>query len=90
LEESVGGAKRKCCYCMTDFDEMQMKIVEEDFLLRSKELHDYHLNNIEQDEDLYQNFSKEYGTNKRSILLDSPYFDVTEQLPQDVMHVILE
>ena len=30
---------------MTDFDEMQLNFVEEDFLLRSKELHDYHLNN---------------------------------------------
>lgn len=64
--------------------------MEEDFLLRSIELHDYHLNNIEQNEDLHQHFSKEYGINKRSILLDAPYFDVTEQLPQDLMHVILE
>lgn len=64
--------------------------MEEDFLLRSIELHDYHLINIEQNEDLHQHFSKEYGINKRSILLDAPYFDVTEQLPQDLMHVILE
>lgn len=64
--------------------------MEEDFLLRSKDLYDYHLSNIEQIEYLYQHFSKEYGINKRSILLDAPYFDVTEQLPQDVMHVILE
>ena len=75
---------------MTDFDEMQLNFVEEDFMLRSKELHDYHPNNIEQNEDLHQHFSKEYGINKRGILLDAPYFDVTEQLPQDLMHVILE
>lgn len=90
FKESVGGAKRKCRHCMTDFDEMQLSFVEEDFLLRSKELYDYHLNNIEQNEDLHQHFSKEYGINKRSILRDAPYFDVTEQLPQDLMHVILE
>ena len=75
---------------MTDFDEMQLNFVEEDFLLRSKELHDYLPNNIEQNEDLHQHFSKECGINKRGILLDAPYFDVTEQLPQDLMHVILE
>ena len=74
---------------MTDFDEMQQNFVEEDFLLRSKELRDYHLSNIEQSEDLYQHFPKEYRINKRSILLDAPYFDVTEHLPQDVMHVII-
>lgn len=33
-KELVGGAKRKCCHCMTDFDEMQQNFVE-DFLLRS-------------------------------------------------------
>ena len=38
FKESVGRAKRKCRHCMTDFDEMQLNFVEEDFLLRSKEL----------------------------------------------------
>ena len=38
----------------------------------------------------YENFSKEYGVNNRSILLDALYSDVTEQIPQDVMHVILD
>lgn len=33
----------------------------------------------------YENFSKEYGVNNRSILLDALYSDVTEQIPQDVM-----
>lgn len=75
---------------MTVFDEMQTKFEEDDFLLRSKELHDYHIKNLEEHEELYQHFSEEYGINKRSILLDVSYFDVTEQLPQDVMHIILE
>lgn len=38
----------------------------------------------------YENFSKEYGVTNRSILLDALYCDVTEQIPQDVMHVILD
>ena len=27
---------------------------------------------------------------EHTVLLDAPYFNVTEQLPQDLMHVILE
>lgn len=38
----------------------------------------------------YENFSKEYGVTNRSILLDALYSDVTGQIPQDVMHVILD
>ena len=37
-----------------------------------------------------KHYSKVYGINRRSILCDLPYFDVTTQLPQDVMHVVFE
>lgn len=90
FKESVGGAKRKCRHCMTDFEGMQCKFEEDDFVLRTKELHEYHLQQLEDNEGLYEHFSKEYGVTSRSILLDAPYFDVTEQVPQDVMHVILQ
>lgn len=33
---------------------------------------------------------QEYGVTGRSILLDAPYFDMTDQIPQDVIHVILQ
>lgn len=89
-KEGVGGARRKCRDCMADFDDMQTKFEEDDFMLRSKELHEYHLQQLEENEGLRTHFSKEYGVNKKSILLEAPYFDVTKQLPQDVMHVILE
>ena len=59
-------------------------------MLRLKELHEYHLQQLEENEGLQNHFSKEYGVNKKSILLNVPYFDVTEQLPQDVMHIVLE
>lgn len=89
-KEGVGGARRKCRHCMADFDEMQTKFEEEEFVLRTKELHEYHLQQLEENEGLRNHFSKEYGVNKKSILLNAPYFDVTEQLPQDVMHIVLE
>ena len=89
-KESVGGAKRKCRDCMADFDEIQTKFREEDFQLPDKEMYDYHLQQLEENPELYTHFSKEYGITKRSVLLDAPYFDVTDQLLQDIMHVILE
>ena len=82
-KESVGGAKRKCRHCMADFDEIQDKFKEEDFELRDKDMHNYHLEQLEEHPELHTHFSKEYGVNKRSVLLDA-------QLPQDLMHIILE
>lgn len=35
-------------------------------------------------------YSKVYGINRLTILLNLPEFDVTKQLPQDIMHVLLE
>ncbi len=90
FKESVGGAKRKCRHCMADFEAMQSLFTEEEFDLRNKDLHDYHLEQMEEDPSLAEHYSKEYGVVKRSILLEAPYFDVTQQLPQDIMHVILE
>lgn len=37
-----------------------------------------------------QHYSKVYGINRASLLLELPNFDVTQQLPQDLMHVMLE
>ena len=45
---------------MTDFEEMQCKF-EDDFVLRTKKLHEYHLHQLEDNEGLYEHFSKEYG-----------------------------
>lgn len=35
-------------------------------------------------------YSKVYGINRVSILGELPYFDITENLPQDLMHILLE
>ena len=75
-----------------DFEAMQWPCMftEDEFDLRNKELHEYHLNQLKEHASLREHYSKEYGVIKRSVLLDAPYFDVTRQLPQDIMHVILE
>lgn len=90
FKESVGRAKRKCRHCLADFDQMQTIFTEEEFELRNQEIHSYHLQQLEDNPTLYQHFSKEYGVVKRSVLLDAPYFDITRQLPQDIMHGVLK
>ena len=35
-------------------------------------------------------YSKVYGINRPSAIVEVPEFDVTKQLPQDLMHVLLE
>lgn len=92
FKESVGGARRKCRHCMADFESMQECFAEEDFLTRDRENHETQLNDLENTDSkfLKEFFSKNYGINGRSALHEAPHFDVTKQLPQDLMHVLLE
>ena len=54
--------------------------------MRSKDQHIKHaLSNSEREHN-----SKVYGVNRTSILCDLPHFDVTQHLPQDLMHILLE
>ena len=91
-KESVGGARRKCRHCMTDWESMQQYFTEEEFLLRDSDWHEQQLHDIEKAGSpfLEKYFSKQYGINRRSLLCNIPDFDVTKQLPQDIMHIFLE
>ncbi|XP_020895161.1 uncharacterized protein LOC110234145 isoform X1 [Exaiptasia diaphana] len=92
MKESVGGARRKCRHCMATYEQMQEQFLEEQFTLRSKEKHEYQLQKLENAPSKYLKsyYSKAYGINTRSKILEAPHFDVTQQLPQDIMHVFLE
>ena len=91
-KEGVGGARCKCRHCMTDWETMQEPFTEEEFLLRNHTLHQQQLSDIENAglPFLKNYFSKQYGINRRSVLSEIPDFDVTKQLPQDIMHIFLE
>ena len=91
-KESVGGARRKCRHCMTDWESMQQYFTEEEFMLRDSDWHEQQLHDIENAGSLFleKYFSKQYGINRRSLLCNLPDFDVTKQLPQDIMHIFLE
>lgn len=54
--------------------------------MRNQEEHEQYCSDILTNAEL----SKEYGVNRRSILLDLQYFDVCDRLLPDVMHDLLE
>ena len=70
-----------------------MQFVEEEFQIRNKDLHKQHCDYLDHpgmSESEKDHYSKVYGVNRTSILCQVPHFNVTEQLPQDLMHVLLE
>ncbi|EDO35139.1 predicted protein [Nematostella vectensis] len=91
FKEGVGLSFKKCRHCHATFEEVQSNFLEENFHARSLQEHLHYLDSIKECEDsLLQHLSMVYGVNRASILLDFPYFDVCEQMPQDVMHVLFE
>lgn len=90
FKEGVGGAKRKCRHCMTTWEKMQEHFLEED--LRDSTQHEQQLSVIENAGSQYLRtfFSKQYGINGVPAMSEAPYYDVTKQLPQDIMHIFLE
>lgn len=92
FKEGVGGARRKCRHCMATFETMQCHFSEEDFEPRNADDHEQQLLKLENSHSKYMKefYSKHYGINRRTKLLEAPYFDACEQLIQDIMHVFLE
>lgn len=91
FKEGVGFASRKCRTCNCSADEMIHFFKECQFRLRNDVEH------IERCETLgtlshaaRQYWSKEYGINSRSTLMDFPHFSITQCLIHDVMHLLFE
>ena len=92
FKESVGGARRKCRHCMTSWEQMLEHFLEEDFILRDSTSDEQRVSLIEDAGSNYLRkfFSKNYGITGRAKISEAPYFDITKQLPQDIMHIFLE
>ena len=61
--------------------------------MRTKEVHAQHCGYIDLPDasaSEQRHYSKVYEINRSTILLSLPNFDITQQLPQDLMHVLLE
>lgn len=90
FKEGVGGALRKCRHCNTDYETMQNHFDEEDFLPRTLQQHLLQCQVMEKSETLRDHHSTNYGITRRSALCDFPFFNVTQQMPQDIMHILFE
>ncbi|XP_034236286.1 uncharacterized protein LOC117642319 [Thrips palmi] len=97
FKESVS-AEKPCRECMASNEEGYIKATSiSNIQLRNKNLHESHLQELDKYNALSskeklkrRDPSVEYGVNNRSVLLDIKYFDVTKQLPQDLMHDVNE
>ena len=71
---------------------MQRLFSEELLVTKNKELYEQHCSEIENSETERnrQELEIAYGLNKGSYLDNFKELDVTEQLPQDIMHILLE
>lgn len=91
LNESVGGAFRKCRFCTADYNAMQNGFRENKFEPRSLKRHLEQWNVINgTPQALKDHYRTAYGINRKSILTECPHFDMIKQTPADVMHVLLE
>ncbi|KAJ1524623.1 hypothetical protein ONE63_011107 [Megalurothrips usitatus] len=93
FKESAAFAKCPCRQCFATQTELFTSFVEKDFTLRSKELHEAQVAEVEKYGQSGStggfNPSVEYGINKRSFLMTINYFDATKCLPQDLMHDVI-
>ncbi|KAM7378811.1 hypothetical protein PAMP_004408 [Pampus punctatissimus] len=92
FKERVGFAYSKCRHCECTFEEMQINFNEESFTKRTMEKHIRQCHEIEIacTDFLKSALKTTYGINRRSKLVDFPAFDLIQQTPQDIMHIILE
>ena len=88
----VGWSHQKCRNCLCSFDDMQQKFRDDDFTLRNLPPYLRQCNDIETapTKAAKENLQTTYGLTERTMLCNLPYFDITKQLPQDIMHVLLE
>ena len=88
----VGFAFHKCRHCQCHYDAMQQSFYDYDFHARSKETHERQCKEIDEapTEQTRTDLKITYGINHRSLLCDLDNFDITTQLPQDIMHTLLE
>lgn len=88
----VGFAYQKCRTCECTFDEMQTNFEEHLFIQRTLERYDDQCNElaIAHTVAIRDAISRSYGINFRSIARDFPYFNLTEHIPHDIMHVMFE
>ena len=77
---------RICRSCMARKQDIMSKVSEEDFVLRTTDVHQYHLNAVEEDD----TNAAIYGVRRPCPFSEIDSFDVTKCFPPDLMHDCLE
>ena len=88
----VGFAHQKCRNCLCRFEEMQQKFKASEFTSRNLAQYVQHCEDIETapTEIMKKDLQTTYGIIEKSLLSELSHFDITKQLPQDIMHILLE
>ena len=89
FKESMLFAYRICRSCMTTSEKAQKYFNESYFKLRTPKEHLKQCNELEKSVSRSE-VSKQYGINRKSVLESIPNFSVTQNLPHDIMHDLLE
>ena len=89
---SVGWAHQKCRNCLCQFGDMQVKFRDTQSTSRNLDQYLQQCKDIETapTEATKRDFQTTYGIVERSHLSELCQFDITKQLPQDIMHILLE
>lgn len=92
FKEGVGFSYSKCRHCECTFEEMQVNFKKKSFTKSTMEKHIQLCCEIgKKSTDFLKSALKTTcGINRRSKLVDFPAFDLIQQTPQDIMHIILE
>ena len=88
----VGWAHQKCRSCLCTFNSMQVNFRGSLFIERTLEQYCNHCDDIESAPTpaAVKDLSTTYGIVERSLLSKLSQFDIVKQLPEDIMHVLLE
>ena len=90
FKESFSFSFRICQTCLVTNDEFRSCFKSSDYIIqRTDSQHEQHCQELSGP--MGDHYSKVYGINRRSILMDVPYFSLFGgSLPHDLMHDILE
>ena len=80
---------RRCRFCMGIWDDTQSHFCDREFVSRTKELHEIHCQGS-LIPDLFEHISRLYGVKFLSIFDSLKHFNVTNGLPPDALHDLLE
>ncbi len=71
---------------------MQVHFTEDMFLKRNRQPVDDQCASLRQADTvgMRDRLSRAYGINRRSAAMDFPHFDITQMVPGDIMHILVE